>query len=873
MAAAVTIQVLALTATLALSAAAMPAQAPPAFKIQVEETGAYRVTFEDLVLGDLRPASAGIGLQNAGEPVPVWVEDGGDGVFDPGDWIEFLGEHLRGESTYLDEFSRYNTYFLGFDHSQPLRRQAVDAGDADAAGPFHAVRTHQHLEQDLVRLRLPWSKDAANQEVWYWVKLSHLNKEPYVEILDLTDLDQRPGATVDLRIEFRGWSRPSFKSNEEAGDHAVKLSIDGKEIGVAEWNGTEPYLVEISDLPADQLISGENRLELLVPRRRLGKDDRLLVDVLMLNWIEVTAPLAGRIGDWQERLELVESEAADTLRLVSDPDRELLLYGDGGSRIRTTAAAPDGEALIRLPADESTFVVTAADRLRSPAAVVPDHPSRLADPDNRADYLMIAHRSLMEAAEPLAEHHRGRGLEVMLIDVDDVFDEFGHGIPRPQALKAFIDFAYHSWQEPKPRFVLLVGDASWDARNEFVHEENYPSSGFRNADARRFSRIDSTPYAKDAHLNRRGLIPTWSNARTLGQAANDNYFVAVDGDDNLPDLAIGRLPVVEPDEVAAIVDKTLRYANTPAVGPWRRNTLFITNESRSFQNQSDNMAASMARAGFLPHRIYPASSETSNEQHSQRLLEAFDEGQLLVHFYGHGGRYIWRTGPPDLEKNHDLFTLDHLDQLQPNGRPAVVVSMTCYSAPFDHPNADSIGEKLLRLPERGAVAILAASWRNTPTGSWGQITLEELTAPGATIGEAIQRSKHRINNSSFVDTYNLLGDPASAVALPTAEITVGVEAEADGGWQVRGTVGLEGFSGRLLVELTDSTGYVVDSTVVETEDGTFAVDFAPAPGARRILAYAWDDRRQHDAFGAVELTSQKTEVASETTSTASSRSR
>ena len=44
----------------------------------------------------------------------------------------------------------------------------------------------------------------------------------------------------------------------------------------------------------------------------------------------------------------------------------------------------------------------------------------------------------------------------------------------------------------------------------------------------------------------------------------------------------------------------------------------------------------------------------------------------------------------------------------------MVLSMTCYSAPFDHPSADSIGEKFLRVPGKGAVAVLAASWRNAP---------------------------------------------------------------------------------------------------------------------------------------------------------------
>jgi hypothetical protein len=194
--------------------------------------------------------------------------------------------------------------------------------------------------------------------------------------------------------------------------------------------------------------------------------------------------------------------------------------------------------------------------------------------------------------------------------------------------------------------------------------------------------------------------------------------------------------------------------------------LFITNERPGFQRQSDLAADRLTAEGFTALKVYPASSETSNEHHTRELIESFDQGQLLVHFLGHGGRYIWRTGPPDFDKNHDLFTLDDLDRLSPNRRLPVVLSLTCYSAPFDHPNADSIGEKLLRIPGRGAVAVVGASWRTAPQGNWGRVLLDQLTRPGATIGEALMRAKREILHRDFVETYNLLGDPAAPVALP-----------------------------------------------------------------------------------------------------------
>jgi len=48
--------------------------------------------------------------------------------------------------------------------------------------------------------------------------------------------------------------------------------------------------------------------------------------------------------------------------------------------------------------------------------------------------------------------------------VQDLYDEFSFGVKNPQALKDFFRRAQVSWQGP-PKFVLLVGDASFDHRD------------------------------------------------------------------------------------------------------------------------------------------------------------------------------------------------------------------------------------------------------------------------------------------------------------------------------------------------------------------------------------------------------------------------
>ncbi len=79
------------TAALAalLMAAAPAAQgALPVFKLYVDAPGPYRVSFEDLATAGLQNKNlpiAGLSVTNEGHAIPVWVEDGGDEVFGPGD--------------------------------------------------------------------------------------------------------------------------------------------------------------------------------------------------------------------------------------------------------------------------------------------------------------------------------------------------------------------------------------------------------------------------------------------------------------------------------------------------------------------------------------------------------------------------------------------------------------------------------------------------------------------------------------------------------------------------------------------------------------------------------------------------------------------
>ena len=60
-----------------------------------------------------------------------------------------------------------------------------------------------------------------------------------------------------------------------------------------------------------------------------------------------------------------------------------------------------------------------------------------------------------------------QGLRVKAVDVAHIYDAFSYGIVSPQAIKDFISYAYDNWTPPAPKYVLIVGDATYDVKDNW----------------------------------------------------------------------------------------------------------------------------------------------------------------------------------------------------------------------------------------------------------------------------------------------------------------------------------------------------------------------------------------------------------------------
>jgi hypothetical protein len=823
--------------------------------IELEHAGVYALDHAVIVAaqpGLADCAADDLWLSQAGREVALRVVATG-ARFATGDRVEWIGEPLHGPESWYDPYSVNNVYVLGARPGAHARMH-----DADAQGSGRAVLERAlHLEQENLMIRLDQAQQKPGEEpdVWQWAKLTHVDPQPLELRFDLADLDVR-GGEARLVLALRGLSQlqpPPKGRGDKPADHIVELELNGQALAPLRWDGRDEVRRELQ-VATSRLKARDNTLALHVPKRRLpwaATSD--IVDVVMFNWIEAHYPAEGDVDANANALR-VRADASAPLQLIARGGEAPALYGSDGVR-RTPRALGGGRYAYAAAAAGVDLLPATRAALAKPLSLRPVTGADWREPQQGYDYLIVAHPRLLDAIRPLAGFHEKRGLKVAVLDIDSVYDQFNHGIAHPQAIRNLVDAAYHRWPS-KPRFLLLVGDSSFDIRHETYNDLAYAKWTDRELlFPGHFGAVPGGQYANaPKKLADRNLIPTWQYPSPEGQSASDNWFGAVDGGDWHPVVAIGRLPVVEPEEVAAIVDKTIDYISKPQLGAWRRDVMFISDEVPGFQKASDEIAGALGKDGFLADKVYAKPDVTENAVHQRAIHDGIDEGRLLVHFIGHGGRYIWRTGPPDLRKNQDLFTLDDVSKLDNGGRLPMVLSMTCYSAPFDNPTEDSIGERFLREKDKGAVAVFAASWRNTPSPEFSKSIIENLLEPGATIGDAIVHAKKASKDRTLVEMYNLLGDPALVLERPHDSLAVALD---DDRWNRGVLVDLKQarFHGEVTVDWLDASGARLASSAYHADDVRFRLQIPSFGTARatQVRVYAVSPRSGRDAVGGLDF--------------------
>jgi hypothetical protein len=377
------------------------------------------------------------------------------------------------------------------------------------------------------------------------------------------------------------------------------------------------------------------------------------------------------------------------------------------------------------------YLVLSSAAMKSPVSIVADEPSDLRSKTNRADYIIITHEDFYDGILPLAEHRTERGLSVKVVKVQDIYDEFNHGIFSPEAIKSFLKYAYGEWQEPAPTYVLLVGDGTYD-------------------------------YQDNEDLGGKNYVPTYMvHSLDFGETGCDNWFVCLDGDEDiLPDMFIGRLPVYTTEQLETIVSKTIDYESAPS-GDWSRNvTLVADNLEGDFVTISEGLTEYLppdyqTNKIYLDNYAHPADCRAD-------IVDAINGGTLMVNYAGHGSAGVWAH--EKILRISDIPLLTNIERLP------FIATMTCGNGYFVFPSGhfDCIAEELLYSPSGGVLAILAPTGISYPDVQQllDRHLFEGIFVEGLSLGAATTQARLSVfenageSGVNIIQTFPLFGDPA-----------------------------------------------------------------------------------------------------------------
>jgi len=349
-----------------------------------------------------------------------------------------------------------------------------------------------------------------------------------------------------------------------------------------------------------------------------------------------------------------------------------------------------------------------------------------------ADLVVLAGTGLHAAAQRLADYRSAQGIDSMVVDFDEVTDEFAYGLPDPHAIPSFLAYARSNWRRA-PRYLVLAGAGTVDYRDLLGYGGNL---------------LPPLMVASDG-----GLFPTDASLADLA------------GDDGLPELAVGRVPAHSAAELNAYVDKVIAY-ESGADGAWVGSAIALADapdQGADFGAGSDRVATFFDTA-YNVDRIYLGT--TALEDARSRLLHDLQAGASLVDYMGHGG--LDRLASGGLLSSSDVATLG-------NGpRVPVLTAMTCAINRFAVPGVSSLGELLIDQAGGGAAAVWAPSGLSVHNEA--QLLAERFyrhlgDTDGARLGDVVLRALQDFQglggSKAMIQIYNLLGDPALRVRRPT----------------------------------------------------------------------------------------------------------
>lgn len=302
-------------------------------------------------------------------------------------------------------------------------------------------------------------------------------------------------------------------------------------------------------------------------------------------------------------------------------------------------------------------------------------------------YVIVTHETLLSAATDYATYRTsaaGGQNDVVLADVYELYLQFGGGIEKhPVAIRNFIKYGNENFPSV-PKHLFLIGKSISNHANDEGSREGLNSF----------------------HKN---FVPTW------GYPGSDNHITqGVSGSGKSYSIATGRLSTNEPQDVLDYLDKIMQYETQQdpnssydiANKEWQKDVLLLgggddqltNNVIHAYFDVFENKLADSA-FGAVSHEYFRDPFATTLDIDTYNSVhEHLTNGISIINFYGHSSAGTGFSLNINSPENWDNY-----------GKYPVAIGLGCYSGDVHNYDDNVYAIDLVNIPDEGAICLVSTS--------------------------------------------------------------------------------------------------------------------------------------------------------------------
>lgn len=682
-------------------------------KFPIESDGIYRIDYNTLSAG---MSAVGVSISNVdpqkikiyarGAEIFVYFYDSdGNGVFSPGDFLEFYGEKNDGKidsALYLITSFQLNPYyslvsdtifyFLTWDNSTDGLRYTnfADTNFSNyTEAPFVLVEkilsfSDNYFSGDNYSFPYDNSPIYDRGEGWTSQPFGYMGVRNYS--LDLVGLCTTGCPPIIFKTAICGYGDDKYIYGP---DHRIKIKAGGSYTVIYDtaWDGQRTVFINKQFyIPT----VGSNPLQFVFDTLPNQPSGVCQMGIGYIYYKYACKDDAGYVMPFKFEVPGGFGSVYVKLKNVVNPDT--VVYDiKNGKRIR---AVYDGQYLKAVIPGQGTqdriIVAYTKNGVNYVSQLYPcggggyftDYLSIGATLDSAR--IIITHPVFWQQATQYALYKEGLwpGNNVLLCDITQLYDQFSYGVyGHPLAIKNFITAGYLSWPK-KIASVLLIG------------------KGFGQQQTRK--KVNN-PYLQW------NFVPAWGNP------PSDIPFTTIYRDSILPRVPIGRLAVMQPQELLNYLQKLQEYIaaqQSPYIPlenkEWMKHIIHLggglnpaeNNLFKSFLSMYESIIKNPYYGGIVD-TVYKTSTDPIQIVNIQYIKDRINNGVSLMTFFGHTAY-----------NSFDIM-VDYPENFNNTGRYHFVFSNGCFVGNIydigGSPNLidRSMSERYVLTADKGAIGFLA----------------------------------------------------------------------------------------------------------------------------------------------------------------------